>query len=82
MASYEFFKEYEAFCAAKSASASYEGFRDRFLELLPKNYRSLTGSLRTAAREAALKLRLEMTREQEIDFLRGAWRPRVESPTS
>ena len=81
MKAYEFIKEHEAFCAAKGASASYEGFRDRFIELLPNNYHSLSSAQRKTAREAALTLRLGMTREQEIDFLRGAWRPNIEGPT-
>ena len=72
MAAYEFWTEFQR-C---SFANSYEGFRDRFLSLMPDYYRTPRAQ-RRRRRLAALRLYRTMTPEQRIEFNRGAWRPTV-----
>lgn len=72
MAAYEFWNE---FLQAPRAD-TYEGFRDRMIQMMPRYYHA-SRAQKKELRAKALALYNNMTDDQLIDFRRGAYRPEV-----
>lgn len=71
MAQYEFWSEF-----LQSKANTYEGFRDRMLQVMPRYYHASRNE-RKEMRTKALGLLNGMSDEQRIDFYRGAYRPTI-----
>lgn len=72
MRAYEFWNEFEQAPKAQT----YEGFRDRMLQLMPGYFHN-TKAVRKERRAKALELFNGLSNDQRCDFYRGAYNPTV-----